>query len=92
MGKRLMDRMARTTTAAAAAEEPGLFGRPRLRICGRGDDDGDRDAAAAVGGDIFPLKMENASTKSFTSIRVGLNLFYPMFYVQMKNPQMAQQL
>ena len=81
MGKRLMDRMARTT----------LFGRPRLRICGRGDDDGDRDAAA-VGGDIFPLKMENASTKSFTSIRVGLNLFYPMFYVQMKNPQMAQQL
>ena len=70
-----MDRMARTK----------LFGRPRLRICGRGDDDGDRDAAA-VGGDIFPLKMENASTKSFTSIRVSLNLFYLnsfTFYVQM---------
>ena len=70
-----MDRMARTAATAAAAE-PRLFGRPRLRICGRGDDDGDRDAAA-VGGDIFPLKMENASTKSFTSIRVGLNLLYP---------------
>ena len=53
-----------------------MFGRPRLRICGRGDDDGDRDegaagAVAVAGGDIFPLKMENASTKSFSSIRVG---------------------
>ena len=36
---------------------------------GRGDDDdeGDRDAGARGSSDIFPLKMENASTRCFSS-------------------------